>query len=462
MIDHKNYKLESSNSKKDQEAKDVHRDKLVANSTQIEKNIPNVEMKTSEVENKKLKRLSPKEYLLPSQKDSIEINKNEAKIKSNKEKIASKEHIGYEVWKEKDSHKQSPKQKIASLDNPIEIIKDMKKNKDKIKDILSKSKTKRHSIWSEHNDSQNSFDSNGWFINRQNSSFNFFNHNKLGIPSTDHSLNSIVASHGPHRSDKSIKNAILAEQSAKINSAKQAQPDLQKEIEYEPGKAKEGKLPLVEIIKPNLHEKSKSVSTKAQEVDVTDKVRDSHSFAHDKSNNNERSLVDYLNERFEKEIGNKSNERSKANNDYLSPEGSNNPTESKEPNKSACSSYSPEIPREAIDREFSDLDKSGNTRHISLKNFDPEPNQKSGYDDPNLQSKWLENYLKKESNKSETNSHDVSEPVFDDQCEMNKLTHEEISRNQTPEGIDDASLAGKINPSQSQKKEENTTPREPK
>jgi len=69
--------------------------------------------------------------------------------------------------------------------------------------------------------------------------------------------------------------------------------------------------------------------------------------------------------------------------------------------------------------------------------------------------------LIKESNKIETDSH-ISDVDIEDRSEQNKLTdEEEIHRNQTPEGIDDSSLAGQIIPSLSQKKEENTTPREP-
>lgn len=403
LIESKNPKTESFNfltayndpKQKDEEAKVV---KQPSNNSQNAKNkfLYDQESDAEVNENKKLKRISPKDYLVPDQKDSIEADKAGPKIRSIKEQISQKEHIGYEVWKEKDQHKQSPKHKpVGILENPIEIIKDMKKNKDKITDILSKSKSKRHSIWSEHGDSENSFDSNGWLKNRQNSSFNFFNHNKLGVPSTDHSINSIILSNDKNRSDKSNKNIFLIDHKPQASIIKPKEQDLQKEIEYEPIKLKDskGKPPMVEIVKPNLHEKSKSVSTKTQEVDLTEKNKDSHSFVHEKSSNNERSLVDYLNEKFEKEIGNKSNERSKVNRDFLNPEDNNNKNDLKEPSKSQSNSFSPEIPREAIEKETSDLDQSENTRHISLKNFDPEPNQKSGLDDQNVQTNWLENYL---------------------------------------------------------------------
>ena len=351
------------------------------------------------------------------------------------------------------------------MENPIEIIKDMKKNKDKINDALSKSKSKRHSIWSEHNDSINSFDSNGWLKHQPNASFNFFTRNKLGILSSEHSFNSIALSNGHICSDKSNKNIFLTDQPVSLNVIQAQDPRLHKEIVFEQinSKNNKAKWESVEIVKTNLHEKSKSLSTKEPEVELTDRNKEGQSFAHEKSSNNERSLVDYLNERLEKEMGDYTKDRPKINKNFLSPEDKDNKDELKEQTKSPSSSFSPEIPKEIIEKDTSDLDKSENTRHISLKNFEPEPIHRSNaIDELNVQSKWLENYLKKESNKSDTNSH-KSDKRNEDNVIIDRILYEEENpRNQTPEGIDDSSLAGQIIPSQSQNREENTTPREPK
>jgi len=95
-----------------------------------------------------------------------------------------------EVWVNAEKEKINKQKKDFKnvFQNTIEIINNTNKNKDKIKEILSKSKSKRPGIWSDYSKSRKSFDTSNKSVKDANASMHQNEVKIMSLNSNDHSL----------------------------------------------------------------------------------------------------------------------------------------------------------------------------------------------------------------------------------------------------------------------------------
>lgn len=110
-----------------------------------------------------------------------------------------------EMWvnEEKDKISKQKQEFKSVFQNTIDIINNTNKNKDKIKEMLSKSKSKRPGIWSDYS---NSFASIG---QSPHANISLHNPKMLVFGSNDQSNNSFVFSGDKYKNDDSVNSGLI-------------------------------------------------------------------------------------------------------------------------------------------------------------------------------------------------------------------------------------------------------------
>lgn len=185
--------------------------------------------------------------------------------------------------------------------------------------------------------------------------------------------------------------------------------------------------------------------------------------SNEKSNIQERSLVDFLNEKFQNEFSQEKSKIKAAINSCTPDKQTEEPEMNIDDAVDHLSSLSPETPKAIVGADTPDLDQSDKTKEISIKHLDSDNfKRSSAIDELNVHSKWLENYLKKESDKA-TAENPAEENVDENTEQLSKILNEEENEGtHTPEGIDDSPIANQMGQFPMEwKDEEIPTPREP-
>ena len=362
-----------------------------------------------------------------------------------------------EVWVNNEREKlQKQKNDVKNVfQNTIEIINNTNKNKDRIKQILNKSSSRRPGIWSDYSEGMNSFESNTTRMRGGNVSMNVFKHKRLQIASPESSLNSLMFSNDKRQlgensvdsldsSIKDIKQSLksklkdyTSKQLEKAN--KEVEYDLAREIKLQVQEPKT--IELVENVKPK--QKSPSgVGIESPEGQLETETPDRRDL--EESKTPERSIVDYINQKFEKDLGGIKDSRARKQPEQSYPSYEQTLDRKIELLGTSNSSFSPETPKEHLEKSENDLNLSEEAKQISIKDVSSVPIKKtSAIDDLNIQSKWLENYLKKETGKSsESVKSDVEIEKVDPNFQV--IYDEEDSGTHTPEGVVDVPISGQI------------------
>jgi hypothetical protein len=286
--------------------------------------------------------------------------------------------------------------------NTIDIINNTNKNKDRIKQMLSKSKSRRPGIWSDYSDSFASavLPPHG-NMSLQNSKMQIFG-------SSNHSMNSFIFSGEKYKNnDDSINSSMIDIKAAlKDRLMSLVKPKVNKEVEMKlPPQSPLNKLKL-EIVNYKHPQETTGVG-----IETPD----------DKSNVNKQpfNIVDELNDKLEQSKESESDDVPY----YQTLDSKIHDLES------VKSSYSPETPKEKFyDDDKEKLDEEQNMsdeqKQIIIKaikfsppKLDPvQPNpiiKTDAIEEINVQSEWLETYLKGQKDDSPIEEIKVGHILYD-------------------------------------------------
>lgn len=332
-----------------------------------------------------------------------------------------------EIWvnEEKDKLNKQKQEFKNVFQNTIDIINNTNKNKDRIKEMLSKSKSRRPGIWSDYS---NSFASIG---QSPHANISLQNPKMLLFGLNDQSNNSFVFSGDKYKNDDSVNSGLIdIKKTLKDRLKNLVKHKLKKEIEIKQPEKLVKEEPKIEIVNFKRSQESSGVGIETPDEKPVIKKQ-------------LVSIVDQLNIKLEKSQELKSEDR----NDHITLDAKINELES---DKSA---YSPETPKEKFqndddDNSAEDQDISDVQKHISIKDILPDPISKiDAIEELNEQSKWLETYLKKEKEAQLKAK------------EYQILFDEDDPERDTPEGVIDEPMSNKISNNMGVLLDEYSTPR---
>ena len=372
-----------------------------------------------------------------------------------------KKKLSLEVWVNNERDKiDKQKQDFKNVfQNTIEIINNTNKNKDRIKQILNRSQSKRPGIWSDYGDSLKSFDSK---VSDKNMSMHMNHLKGLAYASNDQSINSLIfsgdkanlnedslenKSSGLYDIKQSLKNKLKDYSKSYKRVSKELEIDPKKDIGDEPQ----------ETVKIEIINKPDTSLPPTKLINAQEEQSKGEDYKSEENEEEKRSnIIDELDQKLEDENFN-TQESGQAN----SPQYETTLDAKINDFDSSNSSYSPETPKEHIEESDTEQNISDGTKHISIKNISAEPLKKtSAIEDINVQSKWLESYLNKEENKTDILNAKNTEGDEKPQPNFQIIYDEEDPGKQTPEGILDEPIGVQMQENQPPSKNEDSfTPR---